>query len=450
MQRDSRDLPITASSAAAASAFDHALEGYFKYRADTADRLAAALALDPAMPMAHLLRGYFAMLSYKLANVATARDARDAAARAMGAGGTARERSHLHALDAWIGGLPERAIHIWEQHLAGMPHDLLAFRLSHFLTFWSGRPDLMLASCERTMPRWSQDLPGFGTVLACHAFALEECGRHTEAEIQGREALAFDAADLWATHAVAHVMEMQARRREGIAWLEQREAHWTGGNNLLHHLWWHRALFHYEEGEFDAALSIYDRQFRNPASPLMRAQPDLYIDVQNAVAMLYRLQRLGVDVGGRWRELADHAEARIGDDLSAFTVPHWALALAADGRDEACRRFVAALADAAAPATRHNRLVAEVARPIAEGFIAHMQGRHSEAVSLMLPVLGQAGRLGGSHAQQDLIEQVFIFAAAGAGRRDLVRLSLQRQAGRFPTPPERRIAYRALADGKAF
>ena len=45
--------------------------------------------------------------------------------------------------------------------------------------------------------------------------------------------------------------------------------------------------------------------------------------------MLFRLQRLGVDVGNRWEELADKAEARIGDCLSAFTLPHWVMALTA-------------------------------------------------------------------------------------------------------------------------
>jgi hypothetical protein len=29
--------------------------------------------------------------------------------------------------------------------------------------------------------------------------------------------------------------------------------------------------------------------------------------------LLFRLQRLGVDVGNRWEQLADKAEARIGD-----------------------------------------------------------------------------------------------------------------------------------------
>ena len=143
-------------------------------------------------------------------------------------------------------------------------------------------------------------------------------------------------------------MEMQGRRDEGIAWLDGLEPHWEGGNNLLHHLWWHRALFHLERREFDAVLDLYDRRFRNLASPLTQAQPDLYIDVQNAASMLFRLERQGVDVGERWSELADKAEARIGDCLSVFTLPHWMMALAATGRGEAAGRMLEAMRDFAA------------------------------------------------------------------------------------------------------
>src|SRR5207247_3441857 len=146
----------------------------------------------------------------------------------------------------------------------------------------------------------------------CCCFAHEECGNYVIAEAAGRAAVELDAADLWATHAVAHVMEMQDRHDDGIAWLGELERHWAGGNNLLHHLWWHRALFHLERREFDAVLELYDKRFRNLAAPLTLAQPDLYIDVQNAASMLFRLELLGIEVGNRWTEIADKAEARIG------------------------------------------------------------------------------------------------------------------------------------------
>ena len=92
-----------------------------------------------------------------------------------------------------------------------------------------------------------------------------------------------------------------------------------------------------------AALELYDTRFRNLGAPLTVAAPDVYIDVQNAASMLFRLQRLGVDVGNRWEELADKAEARIGDCLSAFTLPHWLMALTATGRTAAAERMIDAM-----------------------------------------------------------------------------------------------------------
>ena len=217
----------------------------------------------------------------------------------------------------------------------------------------------------------------------------EECGDYATAEPSGRAAIAIDPGDIWGTHAIAHIMEMQGRHAEGIAWLDELERHWQGGNNLLHHLWWHRALFHLERREFDAVLELYDKRFRNLASPLTQAQPDLYIDVQNAASMLFRLERLGIDVGARWNEIADKAEARIGDCLSAFTLPHWMMALAATGRDAAARRMLDGMRAFGAGEGTVQRIVGTVALPICEAVAAHRQGDHRGALDRMRPVLGR-------------------------------------------------------------
>jgi hypothetical protein len=188
-------------------------------------------------------------------------------------------------------------------------------------------------------------------------------------------------------------------------------------------------------------LALYDGRFRNLSSKLNLAQPDLYIDVQNAASMLFRLQRHGVDVGDRWEELADKAEARIGDCLSAFTLPHWMMALAATGRYAAAQRMLEAMrAFAQAPETI-AMLVGRYAVPICEAVLAHARGEHTQAVAVMRPAIGGMYRLGGSHAQQDVLEQLYLDAAMRADLRDDARLLLERVAGRHPVPPHRRIGY---------
>jgi tetratricopeptide (TPR) repeat protein len=430
MHQDIHGLPISTASQAAAAAFDHAVLGYLKYRADMAARLAAVLAADAEFGLAHCLKGYLALLSYKQANVGVAVEAAQAARR-FTAHATPREQAHVAALEAWIGSDLDRALNVWEEILSAHPLDVLAFRLAHFNNFWLGRPGAMATSVERVKAKWGADLTGYGTVLSCHCFALEECGDYATAEPSGRAAVAIDPGDIWGTHAIAHIMEMQGRHAEGIAWLDELERHWQGGNNLLHHLWWHRALFHLERREFDAVLELYDKRFRNLASPLTQAQPDLYIDVQNAASMLFRLERLGIDVGTRWNEIADKAEARIGDCLSAFTLPHWTMALAAAGRDEAARRMRDGLQAFGAGEGTVQRIVGEVALPICEAVAAHRHGDYRGALDRMRPVLPDMHQLGGSHAQQDVLMQLYLDCALKADCADDVRLVLDhaRRAG---------------------
>ena len=449
MQQDSHGLALSTASAQAAAAFDHAVAGYVTYRADAGQRLAPLLAADAAFALAHCLKGYFMMLSYKQANVPLAVEALAAARQTAGAA-TARETLHIAALAEWIAGAPDRAVAIWEQILTTHPRDVLAFRLAHFNNFWLGRPDRMLTSVRAVEPAWDASLPFYGTLLACRCFAHEECGLYVEAEAAGRAAIAHDPGDVWAAHGVAHVMEMQGRRAEGIAWIDGLRGNWDGANNLTHHLWWHAAMFHLERGETDRVLGLYDQAFRDLHAPLTEAVPDLYIDVQNAASMLFRLQLQGVDVGDRWGELADKAEARIGDTLSVFTLPHWMMALGATGRGEAARRLLAGLRDAAQADTPHAALVGTIAVPLCEAVLAYYEGAPARAVAQLRPVLGEMSRLGGSHAQQDVLEQLYLHAALRAELPDDARLMLERVAGRHPVPPRRRVGYREAVERVGF
>lgn len=442
MFNDCRGLALTTVSARAAQAFDHAIDGYLGYRADMAARMEALLAADPDFGMAHCLKAYLSLMGYRADALGPASAA---LAQARRCAGTAREKAHTDALAHWIEGEPDQAAAVWDQILSDHPHDILAFRMAHFVNFWSGRPEAMLASVLSVERYWSDALPGFGSILACRCFALEESGHYLAAENAGREAVRRDPADLWAAHGVAHVLEMTGRRLEGIAWVEGLQQGWDGSNNLKHHLWWHQAMYHLEMGDFAKVLALYDAGFRDLASPLTGAVPDLYIDVQNAASMLFRLGRHGVDAGDRWIELADKAEERVGDCQSAFTLPHWMMALAATGRDGTAAAMLSGMRDFGAGTSQNAQLVRQVALPVTEAVLAHGRGEYNQAVTLMRPVLGDMYRMGGSHAQQDVLDQLFLDSALKAGADDDVRLLLQRVAGRYPLPPARRRGYAMAA-----
>jgi hypothetical protein len=160
-------------------------------------------------------------------------------------------------------------------------------------------------------------------------------------------------------------------------------------------------MFHLAGRQFDAVLDLYDRRFRNLASPLTAAMPDFHVDVQNAASMLMRLELRGVAVGARWEELADRAEARIGDGLSVWTLPHWMMALAAAGRDGAAAAMIDSLR------TAPGAVIREVALPVCEAVRAHRRGAHAQVAALMRPVLHRIVELGGSHAQRDVLAQLY-------------------------------------------
>ncbi|MEO8716551.1 MAG: tetratricopeptide repeat protein [Acetobacteraceae bacterium] len=449
MHHDAHGLALSTGSAAAAALFDDLVDGYLGYRADLAPRLAAVLAKDPAFGLAHCVGGYLALLSFARAYTEAAAAAAVEARRHTSLA-TPREQTHVAALEAWVGGRPENAVAIWEHILVDYPRDILAFRLAHFVNFWHGRPDRMLASVLTTEPHWDPDLPAWDTILACRCFALEECGRYTEAEAAGRAAIDRNPANPWAAHGVAHVLEMQGRRAEGIAWINALRANWEGAGNMRHHLYWHEALFHLERGDTARVLALYDADFRDLDAKLTRMAPDVYIDVQNAASMLFRLERRGVDVGGRWTELADKAEARIGDCLSAFTLPHWMMALCATHRFAAAERMLAEIREQALGPGEAGTILSRSALPVCAAVLAHARGAHADAVALMRPALGDISRLGGSHAQRDVLDQLYLDAAEKAGLEEDVRLVLERVAGIWPTPPARRAGYAAAASRVGF
>ncbi len=436
--KDALGHEVSTESRGCAAALDAATASYLGFKLDAGQHVNAALDADPGCPMANVMKGYLTMLISNAAFLGAV-DKRIAAAGAAAAV-TLRERLHLQALEHWRAARNDAAIAAWEEILAQHPHDIVALRLAHFAYFWTqGDARGMRASVERVLPRWSREAPDRGFLLGMQAFACEETGDYATAERQGRAAVEANPADLWAVHAVAHVLEMQGRHAEGSRWIEANQAPTEAANNFKFHLAWHRALFLLEAGRRDELLDVYDRKVRDLASPLVQAQPDFYIDVQNAASLLARLELAGVDVGSRWAELADRAEKRIGDHVILFTTPHWMMALAASGRWEQADALLGAMREhAQRSGASEADVVARVAIPACEAVRAHRRGEHAAAVDALFPVRGEIVRLGGSHAQRDVLWQILTDAAVRAGRTDQARqlvaeVSGSRPAGGLPT-----------------
>jgi len=417
MFTDARGLNLSTNNKEAAEHFNAAIDDYFQYRVSAGKRAKAAIEADPDFALGHCLRGYLFMLfgstafhKHALAALVNAETAaRDA---------SEREQAHIAALATWLTGDMEKTCAQWEDILIAYPRDLLAVRLQHFAFFWLGRSTELRAAPARVLYAWDKDVPGYGNMLGMLAFGHEECGAYAEAEAAGRRAMEMDPEDLWALHAVTHVLEMQGRLKEGLAWLDYAADAWDDRNPFRGHLWWHRALFLYESGDYDDVLALYDRSIRSEKS-------DFYLDIQNAAALLARLEFAGATVGDRWGELADHVETRLDDHVLAFTDTHTMMALGAAGRHDHGGRLLAALENFAdTPGNSCARTMRPVTIPICMAILAFAQEDFAQAVELLLPLRPRYIRVGASHAQRDIFHQFLIEAAIRGGRLPLARALL--------------------------
>ncbi|HXP31756.1 MAG TPA: tetratricopeptide repeat protein [Stellaceae bacterium] len=424
MLKDSRGLPVTAASPAAVAALDATVAAYCGLRADTGEHLKRALAADPRLVMAHILRGYFTLLFARRDFLARAERAAGEAARIAGC--TAREAAHLAALGAWLKGDLQGALARWEAILEEHPRDLVALKLAHYAAFYRGDSEGMRRSLGRLDSAWDEGVPGYGFVLGCHAFAQEECGDYAAAERAGRRAVELDPTDIWAAHAVAHVMEMQDRPGEGIAWIDALEPQWSGINNFVFHARWHRCLYLLALGDHAAVLERYDRELRTEST-------EDYLDISNAVALLWRLEQANVDVGRRWAELAARAAQRSDDHMLVFADVHYALALAAAGeRDGLARWGRSSRAFAETANETAAAILGAVGLALGEAADAHRRADWPCVIELLLPLRPRIRDIGGSHAQRDLFEQMLIDAAIQGGENELARRLLSERLARRP------------------
>lgn len=445
MIRDERGLPLSTDSAEAASLFDTAVAHYLKFYADTPALIAQMLQADPGFVLGHCFKGYLLLSASSPAFDAVIAAAL-AAAEAGAATLTERERQHLAAFRDWAGGRLDRAFGIWQELLAAHPTDLLAVRICDTSWFRYGQTQKILDQADRLAPRWSAELPGYDLFRTIWAFAHEEAGDTAGAERAVDAAIEQDGTNYFAHHVKAHVMEMECRPREGRDWLAAQADSWSLGNQLVHHLWWHRALMELELGEADAVLDSYDANIRNLDSPMVKTTPDHFIDLQNAPAILWRLERMGVNVGNRWQELADKAEARVGHVGHPLLVPHLMMALAATERREAADRFLVALRGLAEDTAQWNAAtIADAILPASEAALAHRQGEWARVVELLDPRREQVRLLGGSNAQRDLFFQMLVDAAIKAGRRDVVADIIAQESETRALAPSERAGYAAAA-----
>ncbi len=427
-KNDARGLATTTTSGQALDIFEQALDQAMSFAADPLATIDTALDKDPEFVMGHCFKATIkalAMERHLLPEICQSIEA----AEALKSKANVRERGHIAAIRAWSNGDLGKAVRAWESVLLDHPRDLLAIFGAHQTDFYLGDPIQMRDRISRVMRAWGETLPGYGYVLGIHAFGLEECAHYRRAEEAGRKAVALNPNDVYAVHAVAHVMEMQGRQRDGIKWMMDLTDHWGQPNGMTIHCWWHTTLYHLELGEIDRVLELYDSKIYNKSA-------DISLEELDAAAMLWRLNLLDVDVGDRWQELADKWEPSAEDTYYAFNDMHAMMTFAGANRDFAAAKLLGACASYVTERHGTNaRMTSAVGIPVCRAILAFARGDYGSAVDLLLPVRYHSHTFGGSYAQRDVIAQTLIEAALRCGRYNLAHALLAERLALKSTSP---------------
>lgn len=426
---DRRGLKLSNATADCALALDEALDEALAFHGDPMARIEAALAANPGFVMGHVFRA--GMLTQAMeTRIYGTMVASVEAAEALWERADDRERAHIRAVRAWIEGDFHGAVQHWESALVRHPHDLLALALVHLTDVLLGDVAGQRDCVARVFPLWDESIPGYEFVLGFYSFGLEENGDYSRAEEMGRRALALRPDHPYAIHAVAHVMEMQGRQLGGVHFMTSRRDVWAD-SNFRNHLWWHLSLFLLDLGRTDEVLGIYDNHLRTAEGGVEK-----YEELDSA-ALLWRLNLVGVDLGRRWADLADRWERSAADTLYAFNDVHAMMAFVGDRRSGAQERLLSAnerylehAGDANAAMSR------EIGLPFCRALQDFAAGDYRACVERLLPVRYMNHRLGGSHAQRDIIAWTLLEAALRAGDGDLALALANERCQLKPSSPQ--------------
>jgi hypothetical protein len=419
--KDQYGHDLSGASAAAAELYQKALDAYHCYAGEPFPLLQQAVADSPGFVMAHVLMAYMTLVG---SNTETTQMGVAAFNAAKDRPANAREAGHLAAVGSLLAGEIGDAGRILEDVAIAAPRDVLALQAGQLMDFLLGDSRMLRDRIGRALPAWTADMPNYHAILGMHAFGLEETAHYDRAEAAGRQAIHLEPRNNWAQHAVAHVLEMQDRRADGITWMRQDSGTWSHQSFFQIHNWWHLALFHLGLGEVDEVLKLYD-------GPIYGDRSSMAFDMVDAAALLWRLKLQDVELGGRWTDLAQTYATQPRGGY-AFDDVHAVMAFVGAGRDADTDATLATMAAAQDGPGDNAMFTRDVGLPVAQALTAFGRGEYARTCELLRAVRNRAGRFGGSHAQRDLLDLTLIAAARRAGETSLERALLAERAEARP------------------
>jgi hypothetical protein len=432
---DRYGLPLSTSSTEAASAYRDGVDLMFSAWTGVAEAFERAIAHDPDFALAHICRARIHTF-YQQGDVARAKaaTAREIVARH----GTPRERSHVETLALAIEGRGDAAIASVLKHLEEWPRDavVLSLPLGAFGLFaFSGMADHDQARqdlCERYASYYGDDW----WFLSSYGWAMTENGAVAKGRAMTEHGFAMRRQNAHAAHALLHAMFEDGSVDDAEALVHEWVPGYDRNGVLYGHILWHQALGALERDDAATALDIY----RDALAPEINAAPPLNV-MSDCAGLLWRLSAYGHAIPSEiWREAEDYGVRYFPKSSLPFADVHMALLAAATGDDAALEERMRTIEQRLAA----GKLAAGPVVPqICRAMRAFAAGEARNCVAHLESVLGDVVRIGGSHAQREIIEDTFIVALIRAGELPRARELLDRRLHRRPSPRDER--WRAAA-----
>src|SRR5579859_4592 len=410
MLADQYGLPLSTASSIARSAY---LEGcaakltMFPGAIPAFDR---AIAADPTFALSHAARAH-ALL--ERGDAESARTAL-AVATALADNLPPREASHIAYFAHLIAGDTEAALAALPTHLASWPRDVMVLATTAFtngLIGSSGRPNqkrTLLALLESLAPHYGSDDWWF---TAHHGMALSENGQHAAARPLIERSLAQNPANPWVAHATAHLAYEEGDPPAARSFLTNWLTTYPREGALYSHLSWHLALAHLEAGDIPIANSL----FREAFAPDVHTGPPRG-KLNDGVSFLWRRELAGQPRDpAAWRAMHAFVMSSFPRPGAAFSDMHIALAQAAAGDDAALSTRTQQIEVLAQQGLYSS---GPCVPAVARAFPAFEQREYPATIAALEPIADDLERIGGSHAQLDLVRFTLLKAYLAADRPD--------------------------------
>ena len=426
MLTDRYGLTLSTTSKAARDAYVEGVDLLLTVYPGATASFDRAIAADPGFALAHIGKARALQLASDFAAMRSSL----ASAQALSQGESDRDRSHIEVFRHLFGGQPTAALAALRTHVETWPRDALVLSLAANqggligMSGLAGREQDLVDFLSRLAPHYGNDWWFQGH----YGMALSETGQHDAARPMIERSLAQVRCNAYAAHAFAHLSYETGERYSGVAFLREWLPLYDRNGGLYGHLSWHLGLFELHAENLEAGFRLYTDAFSADDH-----RGAVHQKLADSVSFLWRSELSGHPRDhARWAKIAEFAHAKFPRPGMSLADWHVALVYAVSGDDAAFDSWVQAIEALARDGRYPSGLIIPA---VVQGFAAFQAGDYSAAIDLIVPVLPERERMGGSRAQVDLVEATLLAAYLRSGRLEEARhLLADRRSGPAALP----------------